>query len=321
LPGYAGQKAAGCTALVAALSLLAGSAGADPPSSSNSPAGQPANRAASKDPGSLPQITIEAQRQDTEKRVHEFVSHAPVLVNYESLARWNRPICPMVAGLPRSNGEFVLTRLSEVATAVGAPLAPPGCSNVNLVIIVASNPVALLKAWAARVHYRNLFGDAGLTAINRFLKTPRAIRVWYNHQSMGADGSTITPELMPGLSVSAGANSEGQKEERVQDATRLERSEVWGIYSVIELVDSGRMRGFKYEQMADYVATAGLAEFNFDADFGTAPTILRLFDAPGEAGTSNAWDEAFLKALYHTSQSSTLQTSRIIQSMAREITR
>jgi hypothetical protein len=63
------------------------------------------------------------------------------------------------------------------------------------------------------------------------------------------------------------------------------------------------------------------AEFNLDADYGTAPTILRLFNAPAAAGTSSldTWDEAFLKALYHTRQSSTLQTGLITQSMVRDI--
>jgi hypothetical protein len=63
-----GKKAG--IALLAALSLLACANAAD-------------------SGGDLSTITIEALRQDTEKRVHAFVSHAPVLVNSESLARWN----------------------------------------------------------------------------------------------------------------------------------------------------------------------------------------------------------------------------------------
>ena len=104
----------------------------------------------------------------------------------------------------------------------------------------------------------------------------------------------------------------------------MEWNAVWTISSVIEVVDAGAMKGFKFGQMSDYIAMAGLAEFNFDADFGTAPTILRLFKIADEAKLSSSlsdWDKAYLKALYHTRQSSRLQTDLIRQSMLRDINR
>ncbi len=107
------------------------------------------------------------------------------------------------------------------------------------------------------------------------------------------------------------------------DANRLDWNVVWAISSVIEVVDASAMKGFKYGQIADYVAMAGLAEFNLDADFGSAPTILRLFRVTDEAKPSSLsdWDSAYLKALYHTRQSSRLQTDLVRQSMLREIIR
>src|SRR5271156_2639426 len=122
----AGQRAVSCTVFVAALALLAGGAAGEPPPRFDSTGSRPSSAA-------LPQITIEAQK-DAEKRVHEFVSHVPVLSHYESLARWNTPICPLVAGLPRDDGEFVLMRLSEIAASVGAHLAPRQC-HANFVVL------------------------------------------------------------------------------------------------------------------------------------------------------------------------------------------
>jgi len=249
----------------------------------------------------LPQITVEAQRKDTEKRVHEFVSRVAVMFHYESLARWTTPICPLVAGLPRNDGEFVLTRFSEIAASVGAPLAPRQC-DVNFVVLVASDPVASLNAWVARARYRNLFGDAGPTQIKRFLNTRRAIRVWYNDTSSGANGSILMPgSPMPGSQCPGVGSSGGAAVNCFADDTRVERTAVWTISSVIEIVDAGAMKGFKFEQMADYIAMVGLAEFNVDADFGTAPTILRVFLAPREIRPSSLtdWDKAYLRALYH----------------------
>ena len=98
-----------CAVSIAALALLRGGAAAEPPSNSDSPGSQPSIGSAR-----LPQITVEAQRRETEKRVHEFVSHVAVMSNSdESFARWDTPICPLIAGLPRDDGEFVLTRLSD----------------------------------------------------------------------------------------------------------------------------------------------------------------------------------------------------------------
>jgi len=264
----------------------------------------------------LPQITIEARRRDIEHSVHEFVAHLPALSGDESLARWQTPICPLVAGLPRAQGEFVLTRLSEIATAAGTSLAARHCQP-NFVVVVTSDPVELLKGWVARDTYRNLFGDTGVVRVKGFINTPRPVRVWYNDQSVGANGSIVMPDSSP----VAGAQSSGLNVNQFADATRLAANAVWAISSVIEVVDAGRMKGLKFGQMADYVAMAGLAEFNFDVNVGTAPSILRLFEAssqPAPAGLS-AWDTAYLKGLYHVQQSSPLQTGLIMQSMVRDI--
>jgi len=67
----------------------------------------------------LPEVTIEAQRASLEHRVYKFVTAIIWRVDsHESLPRWNRPIRPLVAGLRREGGEFVLMELSQVATAV-----------------------------------------------------------------------------------------------------------------------------------------------------------------------------------------------------------
>jgi hypothetical protein len=310
---------------VAAFALLASGAAAESPSNSNSPDSRPSRAA-------LPQITVEAQRRDTEKRVHEFVSHVPVMSNSdESFARWDTPICPLIAGLPRDDGEFVLTRLSEIAASVGAPLGSRQC-RANFIVLVTSDPVASLRAWAASAHYQHLFGEADPEKVKRFLKTQRAIRVWYNEQQVAAEnGSVSTPGSQIGVLTSRPTHSSSSSSSSGLDlpvptfqsfvATRQEWSAVWTISSVIEVVDADAMKGFKIGQMADYISMAGLAKFNLDADLGTAPTILRLFRRTDDAKPSSLsdWDKAYLKALYHTRQSSRLQTDLIRQSMLRDI--
>lgn len=187
---------------------------------------------------------------------------------------------------------------------------------------MASDPVALLNAWVARTRHRNLFGDIGPMQIKRFFNTQRAIRVWYNEQQASAEnGSVLSPGSSSNGPVISGPGAMGVTTVRSFNANRLEWNAVWTISSVIEVVDAGAMKGFKISQMADYIAMAGLAEFNLDADLGTAPTILRVFLAPSENRPPSLtdWDKAYLSALYHVRLSSTMQTDLINQSMVRDI--
>jgi hypothetical protein len=83
------------------------------------------------------------------------------------------------------------------------------------------------------------------------------------------------------------------------------------------MVDSSRARGVNFIQLASYIAMLGLAEIRADADVADAPSILHLFsrsenDRP--PGLSS-WDEAFLKALYHTEQTDKQQLGEIKTTM------
>jgi hypothetical protein len=99
----------------------------------------------------LDTVTVEAQRErkELEREVNEFVFAVAVRSVHDSLSRWNTPVCPLVAGLPKEQGEFVLARLSQIATAAKAPLAGEHCT-ANFYVIVTSQPELLLKKWQAR---------------------------------------------------------------------------------------------------------------------------------------------------------------------------
>src|SRR6516225_10296146 len=91
-------------------------------------------------------VTGKRARKEIEHVVNEFVFAVAVRSLQDSLSRWNRPVCPLVAGLPKEQGEFVLARLSQIATSVRAPLAGEHCKP-NFYVVVASEPELLLKKW------------------------------------------------------------------------------------------------------------------------------------------------------------------------------
>jgi hypothetical protein len=83
------------------------------------------------------------------------------------------------------------------------------------------------------------------------------------------------------------------------------------------------VRGLRLQQVADYVAMAGLVELHHDADFGGLPSILGLFEPRTSAGPVPSgltdWDEAFLRSLYGTDQKYVMQRAQVAQGMLRDL--
>lgn len=262
-------------------------------------------------------ITVEARRE-LERQVSHYVSTIVVHSEFDSLARWNEPICPLVAGLPRERGEFILGRISQIATTVHAPLAGEHC-KANFYVVVTPNPDLLLKKWWHR--NPSLFNTPnGMGYLNSFLHTQRPIRCWYNAELRSSDGGAVSPDtLTMGLSGSGLAMMQAPTN-RAHAATRLEYTAVQSLSSVIIVVDITRTRNLTMGQLADYIAMVGFTEIRIDADLGGAPTILRLFQESTDSPQGlSAWDQAFLDSVYNTSQASVLQTSSIKTSMLKRI--
>jgi hypothetical protein len=246
----------------------------------------------------LAQVTIEAQRAKLEHSLDTFVSSITRSVpRDESLRRWRDPICPLVAGLTRDEGEYLLQRMSQIARAAGAPLDKEHCARPNLVIVVTSKPDALIKAWGDR---RSAFGGVrgSRAKFSRFADKPRPVRVWYNHDfGDGGGTSAVTKgslQLGPAFAdVPSGGCCLG---------SHFDVKDVLVFTSVAVIVDGKQVVGLQLAQLADFIAMVALTEIDLDASLGAAPTILRLFDARGSgtqlpAGLS-AWDQEFLKWLY-----------------------
>ena len=265
----------------------------------------------------LDTITVESakDRKALQRQVDAFVTGIAVAPWEQSLANWQAetPICFLVAGLPREDGEYMLARLSKIAASVGAPLAPEHCKP-NFYVVVTSQADALLKAWSKRD--TRMFGDADGTSIHKFLHATAPVRAWYNAELYNSDGTPL-------------GNGDGQSnfdisQVRIQInavATRIRFNDVRNLSSVMMIIDAPHAKGITFGQLAAYVAMLGLAEIRVDARTSAAPSsILQLFSgsATPPPGLS-AWDEAFLKALYHTEHLDLHQISAIKTSMVQDI--
>ncbi len=263
--------------------------------------------------GALDAVTVEARRErkEVEHEVNQFVFAVAVRYLHDSLSRWNTPVCPLVAGLPHEQGEFVLARLSQIATAAKAPLAGEHC-KANFYVIVTPQPEVLIRKWQA--HDRRMLNSRdGMGYLRDFRDTPRAVRVWYNTDFVSSEGKPIiSSDDLAGALVgsSLGMNLQMAKvpTNSVSAASRLRFSAVRSLSSVIVVVDANRVQALNFGQLADYVGMVGLAEVNQDAEVGPVPTILRLFrTAPDPPQRLSAWDEAFLASLYGVEQGSVME--------------
>jgi hypothetical protein len=259
----------------------------------------------------LSSITVEAERDRAtlERRLNAFVFGITMAPYQQSLARWKKemPICPQVAGLPYLDGEYVLSRFSEIAAAAGASLAPNVC-RPNLHILVSSVPDELIAEWSKRNPW--MFGAAGGTKIRQFLHGTAPIRVWYNTSWVNGDGlpCKVYNEGVPVCEQGA-------------QISQIRLSSMRDLTSVIVLVDARQIKEITMGQLAAYISIVGLAEIRIDAKLGDAPTILRLFSDPTNAPAlgMSTWDTAYLKALYHTEHDDKTQLLALKTSMTQDV--
>lgn len=252
-------------------------------------------------------VVAPKDRDTVEREVRTFVNAIAVKPGDESLGRWQLqiPLCPLVAGLPAGDGEFILARVSKIATAAGAPLAPEHCA-ANFLIIVTSDPDGVIKGYAKKDV--RIFGDEvdqGGTAIREFTAA-NPIRVWYNTEIYNLDGTPL-------------GNMEGRTNQSAR-ATRMETNNYRALSSVMVIVDARKMKGVSFGQVAAYVAMVGLAQIRPQANVKEAPSILNLFADSGKAPPAlTAWDESFLKAVYQTRITDKAQLAAIRSAMVQDI--
>ena len=288
---------------------------------------------------SLQEVEVTAHRIELEKRVSRFVNQIAAAQNGgEGLARWETPpVCPLVSGVARQDGEFMLGRLSEIAHGAGVPLADEHC-RPNLYILVTPQPEGLLKGLEKRNRaftfgYDPLFYppvETPASVVDEFIRTPRPVRVWYSTAEKDAWGKPLaycqSQLVLPQCDeVHHKAACDPTRYYRcgtaIAGGSHLVFSTVWTLSRVFVIVDQKRLQGVTVGQLADYVAMSGFAKLKADAHPGDAPTILTLFNAAPETASTGLteWDQTFLKSLYSTERISKQQRGQIARQMVREI--
>jgi hypothetical protein len=190
-------------------------------------------------------------------------------------AEAGQTICPIVLGLPAANADFIVARLRQVGTALGAPMSTKPCPRDanNVAIVFPEDAAAFVRDLADDKPEAFGFRYHGELVRNR-LRPLQPIRAWYGVR-------TIVTEVKDG---------------------RLSLNHRSVIFQVLIVVDRDKTDAINMGQLSDYLAMISLAEIKPEKVPRAAPSILNMFNdiaagrAPAEGMTR--MDAAYLQALY-----------------------
>lgn len=251
------------------------------------------------------------------------------------MARWDRRICPGIAGLKARYAQFLLDRMAQRALDVDLDVGRPGC-RANILIIVSPDPDAIARELATR-HSRamgvlNVRGrySLGRGQLQRFVESDAPVRWWHVNRTMTRDG-----EIMDGAPPSPGGFFIPGQTTRLPSGvsvmtmsgarTRLGSMTRQDFAAAFVVVDARALEGINYnwEGLADYLAMVALAQLDPQAETAEFPTILNMFSRGETVRALTDWDVAYLRGLYSATRDargSIQQEGEIARSMGRELT-
>lgn len=265
------------------------------------------------------EIIVTGQR--TEEAVRNFVGEIAVATRGENqLARWDRRICPGVAGLQARFAQFVIDRMAQRAIDVGLDVGEPGC-KANILILVTPNADAVAQELFEKnrdklgYYYQRGRRTQGRQALEAFVNSEAPVRWWHVSRTVSRDGERLGDT----------SNGDAPVQRLTGNASRLNRGTRQDLGTAFIIVDARQLRGVGFETLADYLAMVSLAQLDPKTDTAEFPTILNIFATQGDARPKalTDWDVAYLRGLYDAtrdSASANRQQGEIASSMNRELT-
>ena len=243
-----------------------------------------------------PDIVVVGER--LQEMVRSFVGEvAEAPGSEQQMARWDRTVCPLVAGLPQHQMQYMADRIAQRAHQVGLRTEGPGC-RANILIFVT--PDASVLAEGIVDEYRTLvafYSTNGVHTLGRgpleeFTNSSAPVRWWHVNQTVSSDGQAM-----------AGDTSGTTVMRTTQQPGRLRRATRQDFLRVLIIVDARQANGVTFQALSDYLAMVSLAQLDPEGQTTGTPTILNLFDARDSGAPIPAamtqWDEAYLDGLYN----------------------
>src|SRR5690606_2587094 len=102
--------------------------------------------------------------------------------------------------------------------------------------------------------------------------------------------------------------------------SRIHSGVVDTMLYVIIIVDSSKLTGTTWQQLADYLAVVSLAQIDPNGNPAAFDSILNLFTNPGAYSGLTDWDRSYIRALYAFDQERNPKAQRgdIVSRIARQ---
>lgn len=255
----------------------------------------------------LEEVVVEGVR--TREAAEVFVRSVAEPIRGRKLARWRDSVCVGVGGLRPDAARFMVDRVSDWAASVGLAIEPPGCEPQIFIVATADGDATARALVTSRPRDFNTGAsqaDRGGAALAAFQNSGRLIRWW--HVSLPVNGNTGLPIVrLPGQAPFTAPEGMTRPSDfgdfaNTVSASRLTDESEDHLMQAIIVLDMAALDEASFLQITDYIAMVALAQVAPDAD-PPSPSILRLF-SPDEVQeeTLTRWDQAYLRALYRTSQ-------------------
>lgn len=205
------------------------------------------------------------------------------------LARFEKPVCPGVIGMPVEWAEHLVGRMRYVAEQAGMDLAPEDTCHVNVLIGFVPNSQAGMRQFEGV--FPVLFANWSRRERDALFEAPGPVHVATLSVEKTRDGFEVPPRRgaasPPVVSVPLAFS-------RIYLTTRED------IEGVVLLFETRAVDGMSIVQLADYAAMRSFAETQApSAEVLAMNTILTLFEPDAAPPLSlTEFDLAYLRSLY-----------------------
>jgi hypothetical protein len=236
-----------------------------------------------------PAIVVESERPRTEQELTDLARDLADNPRPDRpLARFEQPLCLMVATGDNALGQEVAARIIANAKAAKVKVRGGGCSP-NALVLIADDARQQLQS--VRSSGRRLFAGLNAREIDAAIGARDPVYVFQSSQTTAANGQAML-RAMP----------DTPPENRVYAMGRLSRLTREDMLAALVVIDKAAVASLSPIQIADYASLRLLAptgEVDI-AEAGSAPpTIMTLFAAPASAPAAmTRFDRAYLAALY-----------------------
>jgi hypothetical protein len=265
------------------------------------------------------QVIVRGQRLselefDLRTYIKDFVDEVAAPARSRGYARWQRSVCIGVHNLETTAAQYIVDRISSLALELGLEPGEPGCGPQVIIVFVTNAREAASRLVENEPRFfRPALGNAGmdlgLAGLDKFTQSDKAVRWW--HVSMPVDARTGVPAMRfpgqpPPVILKTGVS-------RLYNGIRDD------LRNVLIIVDSTKLTGTTWQQLADYLAIVSLAQIDPSTDPAAFDTILNLFSNTAAYSGLTDWDRSYLQALYEFNQErdARLQRNLIVSHIAK----